>query len=48
MNTMKFAIMLVFNLCIETITLSFGNTLFIGGRVTKTKIECVIKNILLF
>ena len=48
MDTIQFGIMLVFNLCIVTITPPVGNTLFVGCRVAKTKIEGVIKNILPF
>ena len=48
MDTIQFGIMLVFNLCIGTITPPVGNTLFVGCRVAKTKIEGVIKNILQF
>ncbi len=48
MSTIQFGIMLVFNLCIGTITPPVGNTLFVGCRVAKTKIEGVIKNILPF
>ena len=48
MDTIQFGIMLVFNLCIGTITPPVGNTLFVGCRVAKTKIEGVVKNILPF
>lgn len=48
MDSIQFGIMLVFNLCIGTITPPVGNTLFVGCRVAKTKIEGVIKNILPF
>lgn len=48
MDTIQFGIMLVFNLCIGTITPPVGNTLFVGCRVAKTKIEGVIKTILPF
>lgn len=48
MDTIQFGIMLVFNLCIGTITPPVGNTLFVGCRVAKTKIEGVIKNVLPF
>lgn len=48
MDTIQFGIMIVFNLCIGTITPPVGNTLFVGCRVAKTKIEGVIKNILPF
>lgn len=48
MDTIQFGIMLVFNLCIGTITPPVGNTLFVGCRVAKTKIEGVIKHLLPF
>ena len=48
MDTIQFGIMLVFNLSIGTITPPVGNTLFVGCRVAKTKIEGVVKNILPF
>ena len=48
MDTIQFGIMVVFNLSIGTITPPVGNTLFVGCRVAKTKIEGVIKNILPF
>ena len=48
MDTIQFGIMLVFNLCIGTITPPVGNTLFVGCRVAKTKVEGVIKKILPF
>ena len=46
MDSIQFGIMLVFNLCIGTITPPVGNTLFVGCRVAKTKVEGVIKSIL--
>lgn len=48
MDSIQFGIMLVFNLCIGTITPPVGNTLFVGCRVAKTKVEGVIKSILPF
>lgn len=43
MSAIQFGIMLVFNLCIGTITPPVGNILFVGVRVAKTTIERVIK-----
>ena len=48
MDPIQFGIMLIFNLCIGNITPPVGNTLFIGCKVGKTKIEGVIKNLLPF
>ena len=48
MNTIHFGIMLIFNLCIGTITPPVGTTLFVGVKVGKTKIENVIKPLLLY
>ena len=48
MDTVQFGIMLVFNLCIGNITPPVGNTLFVGCKVGKTKIENVIKHMLPF
>jgi tripartite ATP-independent transporter DctM subunit len=48
MDPIQFGIMLVFNLSIGTITPPVGNTLFVGCRVAKTKVEGVIKSILPF
>lgn len=48
MDPIQFGIMLVFNLSIGTITPPVGNTLFVGCRVAKTKVEDVIKSILPF
>ena len=48
MDTVQFVIMLVFNLCIGNITPPVGNTLFVGCKVGKTKIENVIKHMLPF
>ncbi|MDO5515953.1 MAG: TRAP transporter large permease [Clostridium sp.] len=46
MSTIQFGIMIVFNLCIGNITPPVGNTLFVGCRIGKTKIENVIKHLL--
>lgn len=48
MSTVQFGIMLVFNLCIGNITPPVGNTLFVGAKIGKTKIEHVIKHLLPF
>jgi tripartite ATP-independent transporter DctM subunit len=48
MDSIQFGIMLIFNLCIGNITPPVGNTLFIGCKVGKTKIEEVIKHLLPF
>lgn len=48
MNPVHFGIMLVFNLCIGNITPPVGNTLFIGVKVAKTRIEQVIRPMLPF
>lgn len=48
MTTIQFGIMIVFNLCIGNITPPVGNTLFVGCRIGKTKIENVIKHLLPF
>ena len=48
MHPIQFGIMLVFNLSIGTITPPVGNTLFVGCRVAKTKVEDAIKSILPF
>ncbi len=46
MTAIQFGIMMVFNLCIGTITPPVGNILFVGVRVAKTTIERVIKPLL--
>lgn len=46
MSTVQFGIMLIFNLCIGTITPPVGTTLFVGVKVGQTKIEDVIKPLL--
>lgn len=48
MDPIQFGIMIVFNLSIGTITPPVGNTLFVGCRVAKTRVEGVIKSILPF
>ena len=48
MSSIQFGIMIVFNLCIGTITPPVGNILFVGVKVAKTKIENVIKPLMLF
>ena len=46
MNTIHFGIMMIFNLCIGTITPPVGTTLFVGVKVGGTTIEKVIKPLL--
>ena len=46
MNTIYFGIMLIFNLCIGTMTPPVGSTLFVGVKVGKVKIETVFKQLL--
>lgn len=46
MYTIHFGIMLIFNLCIGTITPPVGTTLFVGVKVGKVKIETVFKQLL--
>lgn len=48
MNTIHFGIMMIFNLCIGTITPPVGTTLFVGVKVGETKIENVIKTLLIY
>lgn len=48
MNTVQFGIMLIFNLCIGTITPPVGTTLFVGVKVGGVKIETVIKQLLYY
>lgn len=48
MDPVHFGIMLVFNLCIGNITPPVGNTLFIGVKTAKTRIEDVIRPLLPF
>lgn len=48
MNTIHFGIMLIFNLCIGTITPPVGTTLFVGVKVGNVKIETVFKQFLVY
>ena len=48
MNTIHFGIMLIFNLCIGTITPPVGTTLFVGVKVGNVKIETVFKQLLIY
>lgn len=48
MNTIHFGIMLIFNLCIGTITPPVGTTLFVGVKVGNVKIETVFKQLLYY
>ncbi len=48
MNTIHFGIMMIFNLCIGTITPPVGTTLFVGVKVGKTRIEDVIRPLILY
>lgn len=48
MNSVHFGIMMIFNLCIGTITPPVGTTLFVGVKVGKTKIEQVIRPLLYY
>lgn len=48
MNTIHFGIMMIFNLCIGTITPPVGTTLFVGVKVGKVKIETVFKQLLVY
>lgn len=48
MNTIHFGIMMIFNLCIGTITPPVGTTLFAGVKVGETKIENVIRTLLIY
>jgi tripartite ATP-independent transporter DctM subunit len=43
LSAVEFGIVLVFNLCIGTITPPVGNILFVGVKVAKTSIESLIK-----
>ncbi len=46
MHPVHFGIMMIFNLCIGTITPPVGTTLFVGVRVGNTRIEEVIRPLL--
>ena len=48
MNTINFGIMMIFNLCIGTITPPVGTTLFVGVRVGNVKIETVFRQLLIY
>lgn len=48
MDTIHFGIMMIFNLCIGTITPPVGTTLFVGVRVGNVKIETVFKQLLVY
>ena len=46
MTPVQFGIIIVFNLCIGNITPPVGNTLFVGVKVAKLKIEDVMKDMI--
>lgn len=46
MSPVQFGIIIVFNLCIGNITPPVGNTLFVGVKVAKLKIESVMKEMI--
>lgn len=48
MHPVHFGIMMIFNLCIGTITPPVGTTLFVGVKVGKTRIEEVIRPLLFY
>ena len=48
MNTIHFGIVMIFNLCIGTITPPVGTTLFVGVRVGNVKIETVFRQLLIY
>lgn len=48
MNMIHFGIMMIFNLCIGTITPPVGTTLFVGVKVGGIKIETVIRQLLVY
>lgn len=48
MNDIHFGIMMIFNLCIGTITPPVGTTLFVGVKVGGVKIETILKPLLYF
>lgn len=48
MSTIHFGIMMIFNLCIGTITPPVGTTLFVGVKVGGVKIETVMKQLLIY
>lgn len=48
MNTIHFGIMMIFNLCIGTITPPVGTTLFVGVKVGGVKIETVFRQLIVY
>lgn len=48
MHPVQFGIMMIFNLCIGTITPPVGTTLFVGVRVGNVKIETVFRQLLIY
>ena len=48
MNTVHFGIMMIFNLCIGTISPPVGTTLFVGVKVGGVKIETVFRQLLIY
>lgn len=48
MSDIHFGIMLIYNLCIGTITPPVGTTLFVGVKVGGVKIESIIKPLLIY
>lgn len=48
MNSVHFGIMMIFNLCIGTITPPVGTTLFVGVKVGNTRIEEVMRPLLYY
>ena len=48
MNSVHFGIMMIFNLCIGTITPPVGTTLFVGVKVGNTRLEDVIRPLLYY
>jgi len=48
MDTIHFGIMMIFNLCIGTITPPVGTTLFVGVKVGGVSIESVFKQLLIY
>ena len=48
MNMIHFGIMMIFNLCIGTITPPVGRALFVGVKVGGVKIETVIRQLLVY
>ena len=48
MNVIHFGIMMIFNLCIGTITPPVGTTLFVGVKVGQVKIETVFRQLLIY